>query len=62
MAVKCEGIGDMASFGATRSIRAVECKRPKTVSVARREFGKKSRIKSVRERGMPACFSLSFGP
>lgn len=51
----------MASLGAMRSIREVGGKRPKTVSVARREIEKETRMKSVRERGMPACFSLSFG-
>lgn len=62
MAVESDGIWDMASLGAMRSIREVECRRLKTVSVARREIGKETRIKTVRERGMPACFfSLSFG-
>lgn len=61
MAVESNGIWDMASLGAMRSIREVECRRLKTVSVARREIGKETRIESVRERGMPACVSLSFG-
>lgn len=37
----------------------VWCKRPKIVSARRRKCGKACKPKSVKDGGMPACFSLS---